>query len=95
MTREDAQKAWEKIVDIGFSDYELLTKDQKIWFNIEPLTTDGIIDHYINYGAKHNKDTIDALDFLGFHDIAQLMLKVNRLFNNATPPEDIDKRNEQ
>jgi Domain of unknown function (DUF4375) len=95
MTRDDAQKAWEIIVDIGYSDYEQLTKDQKVWFNIEPLTTDGIIDHYINNGAEHNKDTIDALEFLGFHDIAELMLKVNSLFLNGHPPTDIDKRNEQ
>jgi hypothetical protein len=95
MTRDDAQKAWEIIVGIGYSDYEQLTKDQKVWFNIEPLTTDGIIDHYINNGAEHNKDTIDALEFLGFHDIAELMLKVNSLFLNGHPPTDIDKRNEQ
>ena len=95
MTREDAQPAWEKIVDIGFSNYDLLTKDQKVWFNIEPLTTDAIIDHYINYGAEHNQDTIDALEFLEFYDIAELMRKVNALFLNGRPPADIDERNEQ
>jgi hypothetical protein len=95
MTREDVQNAWEKIWDIGLSYYERLTKDQKIWFNIEPLTTDGIIDHYINFGAEHNKDTIDALEFLGFPDIAELLLKVNSLFINGNPPADGDKRNEQ
>lgn len=95
MTRENVQLAWEKIVETGFSNYDLLTKDEKVWFNIEPLTTEGIIDHYINHGAEHNQDTIDALEFLGFYDIAELMRKVNALFTNGQPPTDIDERNEQ
>jgi hypothetical protein len=95
MTREEAQPAWEKIVDTGFSNYDLLTRDQRIWFNIEPLTTDGIIDHYVNHGAEHNQDTIDDLELLGFHDIAELLRKVNGLFTNGQPPTDIDERNEQ
>lgn len=95
MTRDDAQDAWVRIVDTGFSSYDLLTKDEKIWFNIEPLTTDGLIDHYINNGAEHNKDTIDALKFLGFDDIAQLMLEINSLFKDGHPPADIYERNAQ
>jgi len=95
MRNGNAQEAWEKIVDIGCSNYNLLTKDQKVWFNIEPLTTDGIIDHYINTCGKHNQDTIDALEFLGFHDIVELMQQVNNLFLNGQPPADIYERNKQ
>ncbi len=95
MTREEAQIAWEKIVDIGFSNYERLSKDQKVWFNIEPLTLGGIIDHYINHGADYNQDTIDALQYLGFQDMSELMQKVNNLYKNGQPPIDKDERNEQ
>lgn len=95
MTREEAQTAWEKIVDIGLSDYDQLSTNQKIWFNIEPLTTDGIIDHYINNGAEHNQDTLDALQFLGFPDIGNQMRRINALFMNGYPPTDIHERNEQ
>ena len=95
MTRQEAQAAWEKIVDIGFLDYDQLSFDQKIWFNIEPLTTDGVIDHYINYGAKHNQDTLDALEFLGFSDIADQMRRINKLFTNGRPPEDGNERNDE
>ena len=95
MTREEAQAAWEKIVDTGFSDYDQLSPAQKIWFNIEPLTTGGIIDHYINHGAEHNQDTLDALEFLGFSDIAKQMHRINKLFTNGQPPEDIIERNEE
>ena len=70
MTREDVQPAWEKIVEAGFSNYALLTPDQRVWFNIEPLTTGGIIDHYINHGTEHNLETIADLKSLGFPDIA-------------------------
>ena len=95
MNREDAQEAWEKIVETGLSDYQRLNEDQKVWFTIEPLTTGGIIDHYINNGAAHNSDTIVALEFLGFHNIAELMRKTNSLFLNGHPPVEIDKRNEE
>lgn len=95
MTREEVQRAWERIVDIGLSDYDQLSTNQKIWFNIEPLTTDGIIDHYINNGAEHNQDTLDALQFLGFPDIANQMRRINTLFTNGHPPTDIHERNNQ
>lgn len=93
MTREEAQPAWEKIVDIGFSNYNKLSNDQKVWFNIEPLTTDGIIDHYINHGAEHNQDTLNALEFLGFPELAEQMRRINKLFKNGQPPTDIIERN--
>jgi hypothetical protein len=95
MTREEAQAAWIKIVDTGFSDYNQLSHDQKIWFNIEPLTTDGIIDHYINHGAEHNKDTLQALEFLGFADIAGQMRRINKLFTDGQPPGDLMERNKE
>lgn len=94
MTREEAQIAWESIVEIGFSDYKKLTRDQRIWFNIEQLTTGGIQDIYVNFGAGHITETIEDLEFLGFPDIARLVREINGLFPNGIPPEDIDERNE-
>ena len=72
MTRDEAQPAWEKIVDLGFSDYKKLSREQRVWFNIEPLTTDGLWDHYMNYGADKNMDTIEDLEYLNFHSVANL-----------------------
>jgi hypothetical protein len=95
MTRQEAQSAWEKIVDVGLSNYDQLSSDQKIWFTIEPLTTGGIIDHYVNYGAEHNQDTLDALNFLGFHQLTEQMLRINELFKNGKPPIDILERNKE
>ncbi len=95
MTRDDAQQNWEIIVEKGFSDYALLTKDEKVWFNVEQLVIEGIFDHYINYGAEHNQDTIDALNYLGFEDISELMKQINSFFKNGKPPVDIDERNEE
>lgn len=94
MTREEAQPAWERIVEIGFSDYEKLTRDQRIWFNIEQLTTGGIQDIYVNFGAEHIIETIEDLEFLGFHDIALLAREINGLFPDGIPAKDIDERNE-
>ena len=95
MTRGEAQPAWEKVVKTGISDYNSLNREQRVWFNIEPLTTGGIIDHYTNHGAEHNEDTINDLEMLGFADIAKLLRRINALFISGQPPTDIDKRNKQ
>lgn len=71
------------------ADYNQLNSDQKLWFNIEPLTTGSIIDHYINNGAEHNNDAIKALILLGFQDIADQLSRINMLFKNGKPPADI------
>ena len=95
MTREEAQSAWEKIVDIGFSDYQKLTVDQRVWFNIEPLTTDGLWDHYMNSGADKNLDTIDDLEYLNFSSIANQLRKFNKKYFPKGVPKGPDARQEQ
>lgn len=95
MTRDEAQPAWEKIVFTAFSDYRSLTPEQRIWFSVEPLVTGGIVEHYINSLAAHNAETIADLQTLGFPDIAEMLMKVNRLFKDGTPPGDINKRNDE
>jgi Domain of unknown function (DUF4375) len=95
MTREEAQSAWEKIVDIGFSDYNKLTRDQRVWFNIEPLITDGLWDHYMNSGANKNADTIEDLEFLNFSSIANQLRKFNKTYFPKGVPEGPDARQEQ
>ena len=93
MTREEVQPAYEKIVNTGITQYDQLTPNQKVWFNIEPLTTDGIIDHYINNAGEHHNDTLEALEFLRFYDLAEQMRRIGKLFNNGQPPSDIKERN--
>lgn len=95
MTREEAQPAWEKIVYTAFSHYQLLTPEQRIWFSVEPLVTGGIVEHYINSLAEHNKETIADLQTLGFPDIAEMLIRVNSFFKDGTPPRDINKRNDE
>lgn len=93
-TREELQDIWERIVDKGFEDYNSLTREERIWFNTEPLTTDGIFFIYTNEGAENISDIIEDLEFLGLHKISALVKKMNLLFPNNTPPKDIDDRNE-
>lgn len=95
MTRDELQSVWERIVDTGFSDYKKLNKVERVWFNVEPLITGGIVDHYINYGAEYNADTINDLEILGFTNVADLMRKMNSKFPNGQPSSDIEKRAEQ
>lgn len=91
MTRDEAQSAWEVIVDKGYSDYKSLTRDERVWFNIEPLTTDGLWYHYMNTGTEFNAETIEDLDYLNFHNVANLLRKFNqKYFPNGVPSEPDD-----
>lgn len=92
LSRSEIQNEWENIVDIAFNDYKKLNKHQRIWFNIESLTTGGIIDHYINIGAEYNKETIEDLEVLGFANISKDMREINKLFKHGYPPKDITLR---
>lgn len=95
MTREEAQPAWEKIVNLGFSDYNKLTREQRVWFNIEPLTIDGLWDHYVNYGADKNLDTIEDLEYLNFHSVANQLREFNKVYFPNGVPNGPDSRQEQ
>ena len=92
MTRTGVQPAWEKIVDIGFSNYSLLTRDQRVWFNIETLTTGGLWDHYVNSGADKNSDTIDDLEYLNFSHIANVLRDFNKKYFPKGVPIGPDER---
>lgn len=95
MTRDEAQPAWERIVDLGFSNYNKLSREQRVWFNIEPLTTDGLWDHYMNHGADKNTDTIQDLEYLKFHSIANQLREFNKIYFPKGVPEGPDARQEQ
>lgn len=95
MTRDEVQPSWEKIVDTGFSDYENLTRNQRVWFNIEPLTVYGLWEHYVNCGADKNADTIEDLEFLNFFSLAGLLRKFNQTYFPEGVPEGSDARQEQ
>ena len=94
----DFQTDWEKLVDKALSDYSSLNADERIWFNIQCLidaaSDGGLISHYYNSGADYNKETIIDLTTLGFQNIADLLLKINKLFPNSEPSIDIDERND-
>ncbi|GAB5556828.1 MAG: hypothetical protein SchgKO_10410 [Schleiferiaceae bacterium] len=86
MTREEAQSQWEEIVDLGFSNYDKLTREQRVWFNVEPLIMEGLWDHYMNYGADKNSDTIDDLEYLNFQTVANQLRDFNaKYFPNGVP----------
>jgi len=97
-TLPDFQTDWEQIVIKALSNYSSLSADERIWYNIQCLIADvcngGLISHYYNSGANHNKETIIDLETLGYPDIADLLLQINKLFPNGEPSVDIFERND-
>ena len=93
----DFQNNWETLVDKAYKNYRSLTRDERVWFNIQCLIQDvdngGLISHYYNYGADHNQETIEDLSGLGFQEISIFLTRINQLFPNAKPSKDIQERN--
>jgi len=94
----DFQTDWVKLVDKAYSDYSSLSTDERIWFNIQCLIyavcNGGLISYYYNPDGDHYKETIIDLEILGFSDIADLLLQINKLFPNNEPSTNIDERND-
>lgn len=94
----DFQGEWENLVNKAFTDYNNLSVNERIWYNIQTLIGDvnngGLISHYYNHGADKNKETIEDLKTLGFSDIAGLLEQVNTWFPDKFISTDINKRNE-
>ena len=82
-------------IDLGFKDYNKLTREQRVWFNIEPLTTDGLWDHYMNHGADKNADTIEDLEYLNFNSVANQLREFNKRYFPNGVPVGPDAREEQ
>jgi hypothetical protein len=93
----DFQKNWEILVNKGSRNYASLTRDERVWFNIESLIAaadnGGLISHYYNSGADFNKETIEDLSWLGFPEIATSLTRINQLFPNRSPSRNIQERN--
>lgn len=93
----DFQENWNKLVDKGSTDYDSLTRDERVWFNIQILMGDvvngGLISHYYNFGADRNLETIEDLQYLGQHTIAAFLIMINSFFPEGQPSRNIDERN--
>jgi hypothetical protein len=91
------QDKWRELVDKTMADYSSLSSDERLWFNIRALidavNNGGLISHYYNSGADHNKDTIDDLMRLQFADVAKMLMEINKLFPNGSPSTMIEERN--
>ena len=93
----DFQDDWVKLVDKGFADYNSLTSDERIWYNIQALIgsvcNGGLVSFYYNSYAEYVNETIEDLYRIGFSDIADLLIQVNNFFPNGRPSKDGAERN--
>jgi hypothetical protein len=94
----DFHQDWIRLVDKGFANFNSLTRDERVWFNVQAIIGDvdngGLISHYYNSGANRNIETIEDLRYLGCNDIADLLTKVNELFPDGQPSKHMNERND-
>jgi len=87
---------WNNIVTKALDDYDSLTRDERIWYNVQcyaaQFNNGGPVDFYVNYGAEHYRETMEDLVTLGFDDIANMIAQMNALFPGGPSP-DIEERN--
>lgn len=88
---------WYETVDKAHQDYNSLTPDERIWFNIRVLidaaNNGGLISYYYNSGADHLAETMKDLEQLGHKDAIQIIEQINAQFPDANPSRDLDERN--
>lgn len=92
MDRDDYQPIYEKIIDLGYENYDLLTKEQRVIKNVTPLVDLGIIDYYQNYGADRNHGTLEDLIYLDATETFEMIQKMKSLFPGGQPPSNTDER---
>lgn len=94
----DFQAQWENLVNKAFADYGSLIRDERVWINVQSLldqaNNGGLISHYYNSGADYNQETIEDLQWLGFSELAGLLIRINGLFPGGQPSTDIEERNQ-
>jgi hypothetical protein len=93
------QGHWQKLFEkLDAEGYESLSPDERIWYNvrgvIDSINNGGIISFYYNSGADTLDDTIEDLKKLNASNVVSLLTKVNKLFPDGRPSQDIDERNE-
>jgi len=99
----DFQEQWDKIVNkanVNYnetSNYNSLTKEEKVWFNIQLLinavNNGGVISFFYNYEANHYLETIESLKELKQEKVIELLEKIAIIFPEGIVPKDIDERN--
>jgi len=95
MTREEAQEAWVKVCELGFSDYPRLNRAQRVWFNLEPLSLGGLWDLYMNHHADRIEVIIEDLDYLNFSSLANQLRQFNQTYFPKGVPMGPDARRAQ
>lgn len=90
---------WANLVDKAMKNYNSLTKNERIWFNlrvlIDSFNDGGLISYYYNSGAENVYETIEDLQILGLEKLVTIIKKYNEtLFHDTKVPKDINERNE-
>lgn len=94
-----SEDKWDRIVDKAIKNYNSLSNNEMIWYNIRVLidavNNGGLISYYYNYGAENIYDTIRCLSILQMDSIIRIIEHFNHiLFGESKVPQDIDIRNE-
>jgi len=96
---EDWEQRWNQLFEkYDEKGYLSFSSDERIWFNIrgliDAIENGGLISFYYNFGADHLDETLEDLKKINANEVINMLEKVNELFQNGTPPKDIDNRNE-
>jgi hypothetical protein len=100
----DYQDKWEEIVSKaninynGTNNYDTLTKEEKVWYNIQLLIAavdnGGMISYFYNHEAEYYLETIESLREIKQEKIIKLLKKQAKIFPKGIVPKNINKRNE-
>ena len=94
---DDFRYKWIELVERASSKgYDILTDNEKVWFNIQCLiqavNNGGFLGYYSSAVADAVDDCVNALDVIGATSSRNLVERVNSLFEHGVP-KDMDERN--
>jgi hypothetical protein len=93
----DFQEQWEKLVIKANNNYSLLSKAERVWFNIQLLIAGvengGMISCFYNSLCDYYVEIIEDLKELKHDKIIKLMKEIGKMFPKGIVPKDIEKRN--
>jgi hypothetical protein len=94
----DFQEQWEKLVNKANNNYSLLSKAERVWFNIQLLIASvengGMISCFYNSLCDYYVEIIEDLKELKHDKIIKLMEEIGKMFPKGIVPKDMEKRNE-
>jgi len=99
MEYEVWENSWMELFEkVMMGEYETLSEDERIWYNIRSLIDSvddgGIMSYFNSPNGDYLEETLEDLDKIGCDNVIEMLMSICGLFPEDKPSKDVEKRNE-